>query len=164
MAVTQTRTLQVITKKTLLAHTNTNCTLVTRSIDKELHKKTLSKRMLCSVILDSNDNFWLHSVKNYNGVPSFKTQLTNEYTKDDENINMYDREIVFPDSDGSMEVPIDEVNVEAVKKIMSNMDSNIYSLQHYTKKLNATITGMIIGNVAAIALLVIGTIIYYFYN
>jgi len=44
------------------------------------------------------------------------------------------------------------------------MDSNIYSLQHYTKKLNATITGMIIGNVAAIALLVIGTIIYYFYN
>lgn len=82
MAVTQTRTLQVITKQTLLTHLNTNCTLVTRTVDKDSYKKMVAKRLLCNVVLDNNDNFWLYSVKNYNGVPSFKTQLTNEYTKE----------------------------------------------------------------------------------
>lgn len=77
---------------------------------------------------------------------------------------MFDREIIFPDSEGAMEVPVDEVSVEAVKRIMSNMDSNIFSLQNNTKKLNDFITGMIIGNAIAAALLIAGATIYYFYN
>ena len=161
MATVATVPLNTVTKNDLLKSLNTGCTLILRNPDKLNPRKLNTKRLLCTVVLDEEDNFWIHSVKQYNGVPSFKVQVTNCSTGDYDNINLYEREIILPGVT-EVSIPVEDMQVNALKNMIGHTDSNVYHLEKTVQLINRNMTLGLYIIESTLIVAIIGVLLYLF--